>query len=144
MTTDLLMPEKDGIEIVMELRKAQPDLPIIAMSGQSSRSPLYLGMAKKLGARRTLGKPFSIETLLTTVKEVLADSTGSERRSPWTTVRGTLRRGDGPSRRFGRKHPQLGYGRATARIPVLDLARPRRQFSFYPGRRDLAPNDEAP
>lgn len=62
--TDLVMPEKDGIEIVMELRKTQPDLPIIAMSGQSSHSPLYLGMAKNRGAQRTLAKPFSIETLL--------------------------------------------------------------------------------
>ena len=63
--TDLVMPEKDGIEIVMELRKTQPDLPSIAMSGQSSHSPLYLGMAKNRGAQRTLAKPFSIETLLT-------------------------------------------------------------------------------
>ena len=141
--TDLVMPEKDGIEIVMELRKTQPDLPSIAMSGQSSHSPLYLGMAKNRGARRTLAKPFSIETLLTTVKEVMADPTGSERGSPQTTVRVTLRHGDGPSHRFGRKQPQLGYGRATARIPGLDLAQPGRQFSFYPRRRDLAPNDEA-
>ena len=80
--TDLVMPEKDGIEIVTELRKTQPDLAIIAMSGQSSHSPLYLGMAKKLGARRTLAKPFSVETLLTTVKEVLADSNSPERGSP--------------------------------------------------------------
>lgn len=80
--TDLVMPEKDGIETVMELHKTQPDLPIIAMSGQSSHSPLYLGMAKKLGARRTLAKPFSVETLLTTVKEVLADATGGPGRAP--------------------------------------------------------------
>lgn len=81
--TDLVMPEKDGIEIVLELRKAHPDLPIIAMSGQSSHSPLYLGMAKRLGARRTLEKPFTIKTLVAAVKEVLGESsTGGPPPSP--------------------------------------------------------------
>lgn len=80
--TDLVMPEKDGIEIVVELRKSHPNLPIIAMSGQSNHSPLYLGMAKRLGARRTLEKPFTIKILVAAVKDVLAEAAAESAARP--------------------------------------------------------------
>jgi DNA-binding response OmpR family regulator len=75
--TDLVMPEKDGIEIVLALRRAHPRVPIIAMSGQSTHSPLYLALAQRLGARRTLEKPFTLKSLIGAVQEVLAETSGA-------------------------------------------------------------------
>lgn len=70
--TDLVMPDKEGIETIVEMRKLKPDLPIIAMSGGGRGNAAdYLDMAAKLGARKTLAKPFSAQTLLDAVKDVL-------------------------------------------------------------------------
>lgn len=70
--TDLVMPDKEGIETIVEMRKLRPSLPIIAMSGGGRGNAAdYLDMAAKLGARMTLAKPFSAQTLLDAVKEVL-------------------------------------------------------------------------
>lgn len=69
--TDLVMPDREGIETIIALHRDFPDLPIIAMSG-GMRSPFYLTLAAKLGARRTLAKPFTAEVLLHTVDELLA------------------------------------------------------------------------
>lgn len=66
--TDLLMPEKDGIEVIIELQRLTPGLGIIAISGGMHGSELnLLPAAKQLGARYTLPKPFRKETLLSLV-----------------------------------------------------------------------------
>lgn len=71
--TDVVMPNKEGIATVMELRRAYPKLGIIVMSGGLAKdAPLYLQLAGGLGADRTLQKPFPIVTLLQAVAEVLA------------------------------------------------------------------------
>ena len=71
--TDLLMPEKEGIETIMELRHDFPDVKIIAISGGGyrigSKDCLYL--AKELGADCTLVKPFSRQQMLDIVKKML-------------------------------------------------------------------------
>ena len=70
--TDLVMPDKEGIETIVEIRKLRPNLPIIAMSGGGrGNASDYLDMAAKLGARKTLAKPFSTQALLDAVNEVL-------------------------------------------------------------------------
>jgi CheY-like chemotaxis protein len=69
--TDMVMPDQDGIETVMALRREYAGLPIIAISGLARDSALYLEIAAKLGACRTLQKPFRLEALLQTTKEVL-------------------------------------------------------------------------
>ena len=69
--TDLVMPEQDGIETIMALRQLFPALPVIAMSGALPNAPLYLEIARNLGVRRTLAKPFHVEKLLAVVDEVL-------------------------------------------------------------------------
>jgi CheY-like chemotaxis protein len=69
--TDLFMPNKDGIETIIHLRKIYPVLPIIAISGKPAGS-VVLSVAKKLGAAAVLEKPFSIEDLLTAVDRALA------------------------------------------------------------------------
>ena len=70
--TDILMPDKDGIEIVMELTRDYPGVKIIAMSGGSIIAPQsYLEMAKDLGAKRTLAKPFQQSELIDAVQALL-------------------------------------------------------------------------
>jgi YesN/AraC family two-component response regulator len=72
--TDLIMPEKEGIETIHELKRDFPDVNIIAISGGGRIGPEdYLHMAKMLGAQRTLSKPVERETLLKTVNELLDD-----------------------------------------------------------------------
>lgn len=80
--TDIVMPDQDGLEVVMQLKKSLPRMRVILMSGDSPRyAPLYLSIGRKLGVGRTLLKPFSIQTLLTTVAEVLG-GTGAVQKSP--------------------------------------------------------------
>jgi CheY-like chemotaxis protein len=61
----------------MALKAERKNLPVIAVSGLNADSSLYLHMAKKLGARRTLPKPFTLEQLTSLVNEVLAEAKGS-------------------------------------------------------------------
>lgn len=70
LITDLVMPRKEGIETIRELRRSHPDLPIIAMSGACEGG--YLKAAGKLGARATLAKPFESRELLAAVSAALS------------------------------------------------------------------------
>ena len=68
--TDLIMPEKEGIETIRELKKAYPDIKIIAMSGGGKNNPdVYLQIAKQIGAIEIFNKPIRTEELLKTVKK---------------------------------------------------------------------------
>lgn len=70
--TDIIMPEQEGVETIIELRKQQPQIKIIAMSGGGPRSEMYLKMCAKLGVCSTLAKPFTLDTLLESVNEALS------------------------------------------------------------------------
>lgn len=73
--TDLVMPEKEGIETVMELRAKSPDVKIIAISGGGRVGPeSYLEIAKELGAQRTFEKPVDFNELLFAVEELIAEA----------------------------------------------------------------------
>ena len=73
--TDLLMPGKEGLETVSQLRREWPSMKVIAISGGGSTGVFaYLDVAQKLGADRTLSKPFNRETLLSVVRDVLEPS----------------------------------------------------------------------
>lgn len=70
--TDLVMPDMEGVELIMTLRKAHPEVRIIAMSGGGHNKPaVYLNIAQTVGAVKTLAKPFSLEELQGAVKECL-------------------------------------------------------------------------
>ena len=70
--TDLIMPEKEGIETIRELRQDFQDIKIIAISGGGRIGPEeYLDMAKMLGAQRTFAKPIERKVLLDAVRELL-------------------------------------------------------------------------
>jgi CheY-like chemotaxis protein len=69
--TDLLMPEKEGIETINELRKDYPWIKIVAISGGGICIPeKYLNRAKAVGADATLCKPFGSSELLSIVEEL--------------------------------------------------------------------------
>jgi CheY-like chemotaxis protein len=71
--TDIVMPGQEGLETIFALRHSNPSVKIIAMSGGGRISSTdYLQIAKSLGARRVLAKPFSSEQLATAIGETLA------------------------------------------------------------------------
>ncbi len=68
--TDIMMPNKEGIETIRELRRDVPNLPILVISGNAG-SALYLQMATLLGAHSALAKPFRSAELLAAVARLL-------------------------------------------------------------------------
>lgn len=70
--TDLIMPEEDGLKVIIKLRELKPTIKIIAISGGGKAGPgSYLNMAKALGANSIFSKPFSINDLIAKVEELL-------------------------------------------------------------------------
>ena len=71
--TDIVMPEKEGLETIMELKKKYPTIKIIAISGGGRVSPVhYLEGAKALGATHVFSKPVKITMLLSAIKQALS------------------------------------------------------------------------
>ncbi len=69
---DIVMPEKDGWEAIVELRQDFPDSRIIAISGGARTGPYgYLALAKRFGAQRVFAKPIQKRELLQAVHELL-------------------------------------------------------------------------
>jgi CheY-like chemotaxis protein len=76
--TDLIMPNQDGIGMMLELKKEFSSTKIIAMSGGGLNRPEgYLRGAQKLGAVCTLSKPINRQELLRAVKDALKSQTAS-------------------------------------------------------------------
>lgn len=71
--TDILMPEREGIETIIELRRGHPALPILAISGGSATTERdgLLASADLLGATEVLPKPFELDRLRATVRAML-------------------------------------------------------------------------
>lgn len=70
--TDILMPNQDGIETLIAIKQAYPEVPVIAISGGFELEPeFYLRMAQTLGATRTLKKPFNAQELIAVIREIL-------------------------------------------------------------------------
>jgi CheY-like chemotaxis protein len=70
--TDVIMPEKEGLETVIEALKTSPGIKIIVMSGGGmSHNMMFLDIARTLGAHATLAKPFRIEELLAAIERLL-------------------------------------------------------------------------
>lgn len=74
VVTDIIMPEKDGLAVIEELRGVQPDAKIIAISGGSRiREADVLKWAAELGATHTFQKPIEWPDLLAAVEDCLKD-----------------------------------------------------------------------
>ncbi len=70
--TDLIMPEKEGLEFIREIKTINSNAKIIAISGGGISDPkMYLDLATKFGAVRTFIKPVDNVTLVSTIKEIL-------------------------------------------------------------------------
>lgn len=70
--TDIFMPNRDGIEIIKELKQSSPQTKIIAMTGGGHMRMMEIASAAKvLGADHVLDKPFDSESLLAAINAVL-------------------------------------------------------------------------
>lgn len=69
--TDIYMPDCDGFEVLMKLRKTCPTIKTIVISGGNPAMPNVTSMAEKLGAVASLKKPFSRDEVIATVNSVL-------------------------------------------------------------------------
>lgn len=77
--TDILMPEKEGFEVIRELRRDHPDIKIIAVSGSVSRGgPDFLPQAGDMGASVTIPKPFSKAQVVGAVRDALGEESGGD------------------------------------------------------------------
>ncbi len=72
VVTDLLMPEEDGLKVIMQMREMKPGIKVIAISGGGKAGPgSYLDMAKTLGADSVFPKPFSVNDLVSRIEDLL-------------------------------------------------------------------------
>jgi DNA-binding response OmpR family regulator len=69
--TDIVMPNREGLETIGRLHREFPKVGIIAISGIAQRAKTYLDMAQRLGARHQLEKPFTPDQLLAAIAETL-------------------------------------------------------------------------
>ena len=69
--TDLVMPEKEGLELLLDLRRIVQNAKCIAMSEAGPVGETYLHIAEKFGAKLTLSKPFTDAEFLQAVVTVL-------------------------------------------------------------------------
>lgn len=100
--TDIVMPEMDGLETILKLRRLDPGLKIVAMSGGGLLDGNeYLAFATKMGAARVLAKPFSIQALQAAIDGALGPE--SQRKLALTASSGDCARGSAESqgKRFG-------------------------------------------
>ncbi len=72
LITDILMPDMDGLELIMAARRALPDLKVLAMSGGGrTAADVLINIARRLGVQRTLAKPFELSDLLREVEALV-------------------------------------------------------------------------
>ncbi len=73
--TDILLPNKDGLEVILEQKKRNPTARFLAISGggQSMGADECLHSAKAFGAQKILSKPFDQQIFVSTVKELLGN-----------------------------------------------------------------------
>jgi len=72
--TDIVMPRKDGIELIRTLRTEAPEARLVAMSGGGvlGHQDYYMELSRVMGVHGTLTKPFRIEQLVDLLKQVMA------------------------------------------------------------------------
>ena len=69
VVADILMPEKDGLEVIMYLQRESPLTKCVAMSAPSNR--VFLQSAQLLGATRVVEKPFTAADMEAAIRDVL-------------------------------------------------------------------------
>ncbi|MDB5421739.1 MAG: response regulator receiver protein [Brevundimonas sp.] len=72
VVTDIIMPEREGIETILAMKAARPEAPILAVSGGGQTPPRqFLTLAKALGADAVLAKPFRAQQLLDATRQLI-------------------------------------------------------------------------
>ncbi len=72
VVTDIFMPEKEGVETVIELVETYPDIKIIAISGGGTQHSIeYLDQIKHFGVKKTFEKPFEMTEFLASIEELI-------------------------------------------------------------------------
>lgn len=75
LVLDIYMPQPDGIAVIAQANRDFAHVPILAMSGGGTVSrDQTLEIARRLGATRTLSKPFEREDFISVVRELLGES----------------------------------------------------------------------
>lgn len=70
--TDVIMPEEDGLKVIMKMREMKKGIRLIAISGGGKAGPgSYLNLAKMLGADAIYSKPFSVNDLVSGIENML-------------------------------------------------------------------------
>lgn len=78
LITDIVMPNKEGIETIMDVRRQWPEIKIVAMSGGGFQTAQqYLDIAHKLGAAAILPKPFHRDQILAALDQILGSKPSS-------------------------------------------------------------------
>jgi DNA-binding response OmpR family regulator len=73
VVTDLIMPDEDGLKVIMKLKEIKPEIKIVAISGGGKAGPgNYLNVARALGADEVLPKPFSLKDLISKIDSLLS------------------------------------------------------------------------
>src|SRR5262245_54362774 len=80
---DLILPGRDGLKILQEIRKVRPTLPVIIMTAKGAEDDRIAGL--KLGADDYVVKPYSIKEMIARVEAVLRRS--AERPSDVQTIK---------------------------------------------------------
>ena len=74
LVTDMLMPNVDGVEVIMAVREKHPSVKVLAISSGGSVGASYmLHVAKVLGANATMQKPLELASFLSVVEDLLHD-----------------------------------------------------------------------
>jgi YesN/AraC family two-component response regulator len=82
VVTDIIMPDKEGIEMILEMRRHKPDAKIVAISGGGRTGNVeFLKMAESLGAMATLKKPIRLAEFFNVLNQCLGDGVGAARTS---------------------------------------------------------------
>jgi DNA-binding response OmpR family regulator len=74
VVTDLVMPNHGGLQTVKDLRRADPTVRIVVVSGVTGGSAEYLRTAVRFGADRVLPKPVDLRELLAMLAGLLAQT----------------------------------------------------------------------
>jgi len=76
LITDIVMPEKEGLEIIFDLRRKNPNLKIVAISGGGRfQYEGYLNSAKHLGANMVFQKPLDLKEFMNSISKLLSEQT---------------------------------------------------------------------
>ena len=78
VVTDIIMPDKEGIEMILEMRRHKPDAKIVAISGGGRTGNVeFLKMAGSLGAMATLNKPIRLADFFNVLNRCLGEDPGA-------------------------------------------------------------------